>query len=134
MSEDAHELSDLTAGGQVIDLAEHVREREKQAARRGPAEKPAFSLFLLVSRLPQLRDHDLFYVFLEGAPTMIAAAAFAREQGHIFGADIAIVDLHERFGSPTDVLETARRLKQTAPGATLLAPALGLGPRLVGNG
>ena len=118
----------------MIDLAEHVREREKQAARRGPAEKPAFSLFLLVSRLPDRRDHDIFYVFLEGAPTMIAAAAVAREQAHIFGGDIALVDLHERFGSPTDVLENARRLKQATPGATLLAPALGLGPRLVGNG
>lgn len=134
MSADTEELPNVAPGGQVIDLAEHFREREKQAARRGLAEKPAFSLFLLVSRLPELRDHDLFYVFLEGAPTMIAAAAFAREQAQIFGGDIALVDLHERFGSATDVLESARRLQQSAPGATILAPALGLGPRLVGNG
>jgi hypothetical protein len=118
----------------VIDLAERVREREERAARRRAPERVAYSLFLVVSRLPELRDHDLFYVFLEGAPTMVAAAAFAREQSHLLGEDIALIDLHEQFGDPMEVMEAARRLQETAPGATILAPALGLGPLLAGNG
>ena len=134
MSEGAYDPRDTGPGGQVIDLAERMREREKRAARRRVPEHVAFSLFLVVSRLPELRDHDLFYVFLEGAPTMVAAAAFAREHAHILGEDIALVDLHEQFEDPMDVMETARRLRETAPGATVLAPALGLGAPLAGNG
>jgi hypothetical protein len=134
MSEGAYEPGEDAPGGQVIDLAEHVRERERRAARRRVPEQVAYSLFLVVSRLPELRDHDLFYVFLEGAPTMVAAASFAREQAHILGEDIALVDLHQHFENPMEVVETARCLQETAPGATVIAPALGLGPLLAGNG
>lgn len=121
--------------GSVIDLAERLRARETEIAKRTAKPKPvAFSLFLLVSRLPELRDHGLFYVFLEGAPTMIAAAAFAREQASLFGLDVAIIDLHERFENALEVIEMARHFSETAPGATVLAPDLGLGPRLARSG
>ncbi len=120
--------------GGVVDLAERLRAREENARRRGKPKPVAFSLFLLVSRVPELRDHGLFYVFLEGAPTRIAAAAFAREHASLFGSDIAIIDLHERFENALEVIEMARHFSETAPGATVLAPDLGLGPRLARSG
>ncbi|NNM75238.1 hypothetical protein [Enterovirga aerilata] len=119
----------------MIDLSDRIRARDRrQAGRRQTPETVAYSLFLVVSRVAELRDHDLFYLFLEGTPTMVAAAAFARDHADILGSDIAVVDLREHFADPMEVLETARRLQETAPGATVLAPGLGLGPRLAGNG
>jgi hypothetical protein len=121
--------------GGVIDLAQRMRARAEKTARSQGKPKPvAFSLFLLVSRSPELRDHGLFYVFLEGAPTRIAAAAFAREHASLFGSDIAIIDLHEHFENALEVIEMARHFSETAPGATVLAPDLGLGPLLARSG
>ncbi|MDB5559869.1 MAG: hypothetical protein JWQ36_2803 [Enterovirga sp.] len=120
-------------GANVIDLADRVRTREQKLARPEP-ERVAYSLFLLVSRAPQLRDHALFYLFLEGAPTMVAVASFAREHADLFGSDVSIIDLKEPYENPMEVVEKARNLRLSVAGATVLAPDLGLGPRLVRNG
>ena len=134
MNETDLDAQEIDPAGRVIDLAERIRNRELEGSRRPEPERVAFSLFLLASRLPRVRNHALFYVFLEGSPTMIAAAAFAREHRALFGADVSIIDLREHFENPLEVVETARHLRETAAGATVLAPALGLGPRLVRNG
>lgn len=118
----------------VIDLADRMRLRDQQRARRRDLERAAYTLFLVVSRAPQVRDHALFYVFLEGAPTMVAAAAFTREHRSLFGPDISIIDLRQGYENAMEVVETARRLRDAAPAAIVLAPSLGLGPRLARNG
>ena len=113
---------------EVVDLSARLRPRPLGAPSGGASsEAGGYALFLVVSRDAEAADHELHYVFLGGAPTVIEAQNFVRSHPATFGEDVAVVELRERFADMLQATEKARLLKRAAPGANVLAPALGMG-------
>ena len=113
---------------EVVDLSARLRPRPLGVTSPTAGNQAgAYALFLVVSRDAEAADHELHYVFLEGAPTVIEAQNFVRSHPATFGEDVAVVELRESFADMFQAVEKARLLKRGAPGANVLAPALRMG-------